>query len=90
MQRAHKKAGDLNMPSKPVSNASPPEDRLKAALAGFLVMRRQAPHLAAVRARVCRPLFAPTKRELKFSFCKMIAAVQRLKPATFLGDWKRS
>lgn len=31
MQRANKKAGDLNVPSKPVRNASSPGDRLKAA-----------------------------------------------------------
>ncbi|XP_042638487.1 protein Jade-1 [Orycteropus afer afer] len=37
MQRANKKAGDLNVPSKPVRNASSPGDRLKAYLASFLV-----------------------------------------------------
>lgn len=76
MQRANKKAGDLNVPSKPVRNASSPGDRLKAAVAGFLVMRRQAPHLASAGARVRRPQCSPSKRELKFSFRKTIAAIE--------------
>lgn len=76
MQRANKKAGDLNVPSKPVRNASSPRDRLKAALAGFLVTRRQAPHLALAGARVCRLLFTTAEGEFKFSLCKVIAAVE--------------
>lgn len=76
MQRANKKAGDLNVPSKPVRNASSPGDRLKAAVAGFLVTRRPAPHLASAGARVCRPRCSPSKREFKYSFREMIAAVE--------------
>lgn len=77
MQRADKKAGDLNVPSKPVRNASLPGDRLKAAWAGFLVTWRQAPHLASAGPRARRPVFTPAKRDLHFFFFfKVIAALE--------------